>query len=415
MCAANQTNGSISGGLTATNGPSSRPSPRAAPDLAGVERRVERLLRLPGSGLESFDNGCGADFQDIARHLAARLDTASRVAPGWSDGAQSMSAALLIEEATEPSRQALMEAERLVTLAQQGISHVKSGVAPGALDDDTVLALEAIISVTDRPSLPVRNGVLVFPDPPLPPSIEFWVAVLSAARDRVKPVAVATGVLLFDQGGGLSGSQGTVWRLGENFVVTNRHVAVPAMRFDPMAKPDDPLMGLRLFPDRTLIVDFAHEHLTSPSRYVIEALVYIEPEEKPDLAVFSLKPWGGTAPPAGLPIADHGTTLIPTSNVFVIGHPAVDNLNDGQAVTEIFGDLDGSKRLSPGKIMDGSNGGVLLHDCSTVGGSSGSPVVDVVGGRVIGLHYFGQSRQHNEAVLIPGLPSDHFIYRTLLG
>jgi V8-like Glu-specific endopeptidase len=61
--------------------------------------------------------------------------------------------------------------------------------------------------------------------------------------------------------------------------------------------------------------------------------------------------------------------------------------------------------------MQGSVDDLLLHDCSTVGGSSGSPVIEVVSGKVIGLHYFGETRQHNEAVFIPALPDEHFLFQ----
>ena len=37
--------------------PSPHPKPRVAPASAGIERRAERLLRRPGSGLESFNSG----------------------------------------------------------------------------------------------------------------------------------------------------------------------------------------------------------------------------------------------------------------------------------------------------------------------------------------------------------------------
>jgi hypothetical protein len=393
--------------------PSPHPKPRVAPASAGIERRAERLLRRPGSGLESFNSG-GFDRGAVAQFIATQLDAAAR-ATGPGDIALESAAPTPASETAAPSSHAVMEAERLVTLAERGIAQIESGVAPGALDDQTAIALEAVISVTDRPSIPVRAGACRFPDPPLPAAIEFWLTVLTTARARIRPVALATGALLFDQGGAVSASQGTVWRLGENLVVTNRHVAAAVLRFDAMAPENDPLLGLRPFPGRTLIADFALEHGAGARRYAIEKLVHTEPADRRDLAVFRLKPWSGEPPPAGVSLAARGTSTTAPVKVFVVGHPARDNLKDAEGVSAVFGQLDGSKRLSPGEVMEGSAADLLLHDCSTVGGSSGSPVVEVVGGQVLGLHYYGRSREHNEAIFLPALPDDHFLYRMPAG
>ncbi|MCT7341310.1 hypothetical protein N5K55_13525 [Pseudomonas aeruginosa] len=40
----------------------------------------------------------------------------------------------------------------------------------------------------------------------------------------------------------------------------------------------------------------------------------------------------------------------------------------------------------------------LTHDCSTLGGNSGSAVLSIDGGEVVGLHFGGQFRKTNYAV-----------------
>jgi hypothetical protein len=51
-----------------------------------------------------------------------------------------------------------------------------------------------------------------------------------------------------------------------------------------------------------------------------------------------------------------------------------------------FGGDQAEKRLQPGQLL-GVSGADFHHDCYTVPGSAGSPVVDLEGGGVIGLHY----------------------------
>jgi hypothetical protein len=87
------------------------------------------------------------------------------------------------------------------------------------------------------------------------------------------------------------------------------------------------------------------------------------------------------------------------------GEPAAgtENLD---ALDLIFGDTYGVKRWAPGQIgertgehPDDSKAWVLSHDASTLGGNSGSCVVDLTndGLRVLGLHFSGLRRQDNYA------------------
>jgi hypothetical protein len=51
----------------------------------------------------------------------------------------------------------------------------------------------------------------------------------------------------------------------------------------------------------------------------------------------------------------------------------------------------------------------LAHDSSTLGGNSGSAVVDVSSGRVVGLHFAGEYRDANYAVPAYELARDGFV------
>jgi len=49
---------------------------------------------------------------------------------------------------------------------------------------------------------------------------------------------------------------------------------------------------------------------------------------------------------------------------------------------------------------------VMFHDASTLGGNSGSCVVDLDSNQVIGLHFAGKYMQYNEAVALWRLVDD---------
>jgi endonuclease G len=63
----------------------------------------------------------------------------------------------------------------------------------------------------------------------------------------------------------------------------------------------------------------------------------------------------------------------------------------------IFGNVYNKKRLAPGQLTAiGPN--EILHDCSTLGGNSGSVVLGLKSGEAVGLHFSGQFLKANFAV-----------------
>jgi len=73
----------------------------------------------------------------------------------------------------------------------------------------------------------------------------------------------------------------------------------------------------------------------------------------------------------------------------------------------IFAGIYEKKRLAPGRIVSvGAAGKTLTHDCTTLGGNSGSCVVDLNTHSVIGLHFEGEYTKTNTAILLSGLAGD---------
>jgi endonuclease G, mitochondrial len=92
-------------------------------------------------------------------------------------------------------------------------------------------------------------------------------------------------------------------------------------------------------------------------------------------------------------------------DVFVIGYPAEDSRNPEDIQNRLFDSKFRVKRLQPGRLignaMTGSFGktvNALAHNCSTLGGNSGSAVFSLKTGQVLGLHFGGLYKTANFAV-----------------
>ena len=97
--------------------------------------------------------------------------------------------------------------------------------------------------------------------------------------------------------------------------------------------------------------------------------------------------------------------------ICVIGHPGFDPYAAGTELSHVFRGIYSKKRIMPGRLMQDPLGRdeqrnkiVMFHDCSTLGGASGSCIIDLQKGKsfgkVIGLHYGGVHGKQNYAIPI---------------
>ncbi|MEG6520323.1 protease, partial [Pseudomonas aeruginosa] len=74
-------------------------------------------------------------------------------------------------------------------------------------------------------------------------------------------------------------------------------------------------------------------------------------------------------------------SAVPRLGVGVVGFPAGDSRNDAGAMEDIFGIIYDVKRFAPGEVVGLPHAAwYLTHDCSTLGGYSGSAVLSIDGG-----------------------------------
>jgi endonuclease G len=267
---------------------------------------------------------------------------------------------------------------------------IPEAMAPGAAPTDD-LALESIIMRTQRPVLAIRNNdaILEFEDVE---DSKTWKDRLTAARPLLSGSIPAVGRIE------LTGSKydwiGTGWLINESVLVTNRHVAEAfAMRKGQafsftIGTAGRPVEGA---------VDFLQE-LDSDQKLVFKLLrpLFIQQAPGPDVSFFEVDlTSGGSSLAKPITLA---TRVRETVNAAVIGYPAYDSrIPDVDLMERIYGRKYNKKRLAPGavtKILEKQ----ILHDCTTLGGNSGSVVIDLDTGHALGLHFSGTFLTTNYAV-----------------
>jgi hypothetical protein len=260
------------------------------------------------------------------------------------------------------------------------------------IDDRERFGLTAIILLEGRPAILIQDGD--FPDPP-----EAW-SRLGEARDRIRAVIARSGRI--EVTGHLDLEWvGTASLVGSTTLMTNRHVA-----HEFCARRG---RGWAFHPGVTSRIDFLGE-LDREATLEFEITGIIGIHEKHDLALLRVEAatTGGHVLPEPLSVAASEPEDLFDRDVYVVGYPALDSRrNEPDAIRRIFLDIYDVKRLQPGRTVGYATAyGAIEHDCSTLGGNSGSPVVDLETHEVVGLHFGGRYGVGNYAVPLWTLRAD---------
>jgi V8-like Glu-specific endopeptidase len=304
-----------------------------------------------------------------------------------------------VAESAEPAIAEALEDGRRAVLKVRGTSESERV----SLTPNEQVGLEAVILLFGRPALLVQKGTFATP----PPGWE----VLDAQRAAIELSIRSVGrIEMLNRG-----MVGTGFLVAPGVIMTNRHVA------EVFSVPSDH-DGWTFKLGRVPVLDYIDERGTKGSAtFKVTEVIGIHPDVRIDLALLRLEdnamgdtPHGWTAP-AVLPLAAAPPAIADTDhNVYVIGYPATDNqgITPPDVMTRIFGDVFEVKRLQPGTITQISASlPRFSHDCSTLGGNSGSCVIDLETHRVIGLHFSGGYRESNYAVALWKLTADELLAR----
>jgi endonuclease G len=255
---------------------------------------------------------------------------------------------------------------------------------------DMAIVEESIAMRRFRPVLAIKQNEaeLVFKDAE---EGTLWQERLKTAAPLLGPVIRAVGRI------DLTGADfrwiGTGWLVAENMVVTNRHVAN-----EFVARSGDGFtfkMGSAGKIGASL--DFLQE-IASQAQLVFKLVrpLHVEPTGGPDISLFEIEVVSGEhklVQPIRL-----AKTPVVTDDVAVIGYPAYDSrIPEPDLMESIFGKIYDKKRLAPGGITRVETLRVQ-HNCTTLGGNSGSALVDLNSGEAFGLHFSGTFLTTNYAV-----------------
>jgi Trypsin-like peptidase domain len=264
------------------------------------------------------------------------------------------------------------------------------------LTDPEQFGLEAIVLLEGRPALLVQGGD--FPGA-LPPEWSMLDGHRSAIRDSIARVGRVE----------VSGHPdldwvGTGFLVAADLVMTNRHVA------REFSKKDGQVWTF--LTGRSAGLDLLEEAgNTARMEFTVADVVAVHEADDVDLALLRVEASGSAGLPTPLSVCAAAPDEVVGRPVYVVGYPAWDGRrNEPEAMRRIFLDVYNVKRLQPGvTTVSQTPDTVLRHDCSTLGGNSGSPVFDLATHQVIGLHFGGRYGVGNFAVPLWSMVDDPLV------
>ncbi|MGO4479458.1 serine protease [Massilia sp. 2TAF26] len=269
-------------------------------------------------------------------------------------------------------------------LATSSLAALKTGQN---LNPDQVISLEKILYPTLRPSADITYDTFDDLD-------SNWNDV-NEARPALVPLIKGIGRVSV-KGNPLGTVVGTAFIVGENVLMTNRHVA------EVFVSAPNESKELSFKPGMSAKIDLKQE-VAIPDSIVLDVVAPVQILHQWDVAIFEIasSPTGVTP----LPLCSRKPAIIENKTVVTIGYPSYDPDEDSTAQSLVFRNTYSKKRIMPGKVNGlgliesyGTQVNALMHDCSTLGGNSGSAVIDIELGQVTGLHFLGSAHVSNYAV-----------------
>lgn len=273
----------------------------------------------------------------------------------------------------------------------------------GELAKEDIPSVEAVILLVGRPALPIQDDD--FPPPP-----ELW-EILDFQRDTIRPNLRSVGRIEVAMRGDTF-MVGTGFMVGNGVIMTNRHVAETFI---------EKVGSSFKFKDGVIPqIDFRREGGSTQKKvFKIDSVIDVHTHRDIDLALLRIgaavtEP--GAQPPPALPVASEPPQdedeIEDKRTIYTVGYPATDNAGTTPitVLRDIFGSIVRIKRLAPGHLMRLTpDKKQFKHDCSTLGGNSGSPIFEIGSNRVVGLHFQGVFRDSNDAVAMWTLVDDPIV------
>lgn len=299
---------------------------------------------------------------------------------------------------------------------ERGLATLHVEGSRARLEETTMMQLEALVSLTDRPALEVQ----------LKTTLD-GTQVQTVDTSGLEPGGFGDLIPLFLDGleagplqavGRIDGDGvhlGTGFVVGDGLVMTNRHVLEEFA--SPLPRADNPSRWQMV---RSATIDFSPSGNDPAQKFVIGEVAFAGPQQifrlpisfsKLDMAVLRVEKVNsaGMALPKPFRVNQNANWRGAERNLFVVGFPAPPNSipRDEQGAVRhdvverlraIFGMNYRRKYLSPGLAQAVANAHVFDHDATTLGGNSGSVVGTLTGDfAAVGLHFAGDWLRANHA------------------
>jgi hypothetical protein len=329
----------------------------------------------------------------LGKTAASNLEGAFEAPDGPREGIPESVLRHLAEKATK--QRGVPVTPRLVL--ENAIDELSRSRFPNGMAAPTSLEAIVLPEVAKRPALLTCNAKVAESIPTL------WFKKLTSpgASKATNATLQSVGLISFDDFDDVENPLGTGWVVKPGILMTNRHVA---LGFAPSGRiMTNPFTGKSV----NVRINFGRENCGSSDRtFQIKKVLHIVPEPGPDVALLEvvLKNEAQDDLPKPLKILNQKPkTALGGQDVYVAGYPFPDSRNPADAQKKVFADIFGVKRCAPGRLFATSGqdpSEMLFHDCSTLGGNSGSPLVALTtedAPIVWGIHFAGSYKDRNFA------------------
>jgi hypothetical protein len=381
-------------------------------------KRLMKRLALPGGGGERGGVESGGPDLDM---------------PGIPESYERLEAARAVLKRLAQQTPDVDETvvDQMIRDAEEALRKLNDEGEDAELTESEVFGVEAVIETDgSRPVLFVQDGTIDLGAPELEDSLAArWQGAASAFLGQINTVVQAVGGVQLPAFA--RQRVGTAFALAPGLVITNRHVLEEIADF---------VAGKWKW-KFDAEVDFVGEHARpGTNTFKLKEVVLTGPTpinrrvnfKNLDLAVIRVEGDESLFPkPLSFERKLDSVTVGEGRQppVYVVGFPAQPHLASGEAANgapplgheyqevldKLYRNRFGSKRWAPGLVEAGAGQlagdakkWVMSHDASTLGGNSGSCVVDFAnnGERVVGLHFGGHPRVENYAHVVAALQED---------
>jgi hypothetical protein len=369
---------------------------------------IASTLRQARSGLES----------------ALESISAEGAAPSESDRLYRLNDALDDAQPAVPKGDESEIKKEVLAGARSGLAKVNQGAPPEQFTLGEHIGLEAVILTNgERPCLFVRDGFIDLSAP----DIGDWKWSLDRFRNEVRNVTTSVGRVDVPVKPWFAG---TCFVVAQGLAVTNRHV------LEAIAKQDGAGAWVLNWPDATTIDFNGEDSAADSTKFTVTGVAFAGPDpidgtvnfSHLDMAILRIDPASDATHAFPQPVKFETNAEQPKArrDVYVVGFPGRPltwafggrppvRHETTEVISMIFNGKFGVKRLAPGIITAGpgdtagdARKWICVHDASTLGGNSGSCVVDLSGDgmRIMGLHFAGINREQNWAHAVAQLQQE---------